>query len=299
MKIETCRFFNAEAKSKINLTEFLKSNFEQTDSVIKYFNKLKPNKLGKYLKGFQKRLNDEIKDFQCDIELFNSETIEQNLTILNKYPELEKTISNFMCKLLELPEGLNTTEKEIEIRYFNVRKASSHLSYYRVKAIEDIFGKEEAIKLYKEIVKYLIKEQKEQNPPEIPEDPRKVTRIDSRERIMKQYRELGVGDFTIVIYNDYKEFYKFDRCVVHEVLKNLNDPDIAYLSSCYSRDHPSNNEGYTVHMRRTQTLHHGDFCDELYWNNVVYPNAEQPSLKFAKKLGKEDPEKLIHEYKRN
>jgi len=40
-------------------------------------------------------------------------------------------------------------------------------------------------------------------------------------------------------------------------------------------------------MRRTQTLHHGDFCDDLYWNNVVHPNAEQPSLEFTKKLGKE------------
>ena len=47
MKIESCRFFNAKAKSKINLIEFLKSNFEQTDSVIKYFNKLKPKKLEK------------------------------------------------------------------------------------------------------------------------------------------------------------------------------------------------------------------------------------------------------------
>ncbi len=163
----------------------MKSNFEQTDSVIKYFNKLKPNKLGKYLLGFQKRLNDEIKDFQIDIEFFNIETIEQNLSILNKYPELEKAIISFICKLLEFPIGLNTTEEEIEIRYFNIRKASSHLSYYRIKAIENIFEKEEATKLYKEIAKYLIKERKEQNPPEIPEDPRKVTRIESRERIMK------------------------------------------------------------------------------------------------------------------
>lgn len=298
MKIESCRFFNAEAKSRINLNEYMKSNFEQTDSVIKYFNKLKPSKLDKYLQIFEKRLSDVIKDFKFNPRLFNFESIEQNLAILNEYPELEKVISIFLCKLLELPEGFSSSEEEIEILYFNIRKASGHLSYYRVKAIEDIFGKDEATKLYKEIVKYLIKEQKEQNPPEIPEDPRKVTRIDSRERVIKQYRELGVGDFTIAIFDDYKELYKFDRCVVHEVLKDLKDPDIAYLSSCYSRDHPSNNEGYTIHMRRTQTLHHGDFCDELYWNNVVHPNAEQPSLEFTKKLGEEDPNKLIKEYER-
>jgi len=297
MKIESCKFFNTEVESKINLNEFMKSNLEQTDSVIKYFNKLKSDKLHEYLQTFEKRLSNMIKEVSYNNGMFNIESIDQNLIILNKYPELKKVISNYIWKLLELPEGLNSTE-EIKIRYFNIRKASSHLSYYRVKTIEDIFGKDEATKLYQEIVKYLIKERKEQNPPEKHEDPKKVTRIDSRERIMKQYRELGVGDFTIVIYDDYKEFYKFDRCVVHEVLKNLNDPDIAYLSSCYSNDHPSHNEGYTIHARKTQTLHHSDFCDEFYWNNVVYPDAKQPSLEFTKKLGKEDPNKLIKEYER-
>ena len=296
MKIESCEFYNAEAKTNVSLNEYIKNNYEQTDLVVKYFNQLKPEKLNNYLQAYEKRLSDEIKEFKFNIELFDIKSINPNLTILNKYPELLKVISSFICKLLELPEDLSTAEEKIEIRYFNVRKASCHLSYYRVKAIEDVFGKEEATKLYKKIVGHLIKEEKERNPPEIPEDPRKLTRIDSRERILKLYRELGVGDFTMVIYDDYKEFYKFDRCVVHEVLKDLNDPDIAYLSSCYNRDHPSSNEGHTIIMRKTKTLHHSDFCDELYWNNVVHPDTDQPSLEFAKRLGKEDPDKLIKEF---
>lgn len=296
MKIESCEFYNAEAKTKVSFNEYMKSNFEQTDSIIKYFNQLKPGKIDNYLQAFEKRLSDEITKFTFNSELFDIGSINPNLTILNKYPRLVKTIGSFICKLLELPKDLNSTEEKIEIRYFNVRKASCRLSYYRVKAIEDILGKEEATNLYKEIVGCLIKEQKEQNPPERHKDPRTVTRIDSRERILKRYRELGIGDFTLVIYDDFKEFYKFDRCVVHEVLKDLNDPDIAYLSSCYNRDHPSSNEGHTIIMRKTQTLHHSDFCDELYWNNVVHPDTEQPSLEFAKKLGKEDPDKLIKEF---
>lgn len=296
MRIESCKFFNAEAKSKINLSEYIRRNLEQTESVIKYFNKLRPDKLDEYLKAFEKRLSYVAKDPRLDISMLNFESIGQNLAILDKYPELEKAIGNFICELLELPEGLSSAEKEIEIPCLNIRKASSHLSYYRVKAIEDLLGKDEATKLYKEIVKYLIQERKEQNPPEIPEDPRKVTRIDSRERVLKQYRELGVGDFTIAIFDDYKELYKFDKCIAHEVLKGFEDPDIAYLSSCYISGHPDNNEGETIHVRRTQTLHHGDFCDELYWNDVVHPNAEQPSPEFVRKLGKEDPEKLIKEY---
>lgn len=77
---------------------------------------------------------------------------------------------------------------------------------------------------------------------------------------------------------------------MHEVLKDFNDPDIAYLCSCYLRDSPSNNEGYIVHMRKTQTLHHAKFCDEFYWNNYVHPDAEQPSLEFVENMGKNKEE---------
>lgn len=296
MKIQSYNFFNPDAKIKININDFLKTRFEQTDSVFKYFNKINSSKLDEYILAFQTRLNSKINGSKFNISIFNIEDMNKNLTILQNYPEIEEAIINFTCKLLNLSEDLNALDNEIEVLYFNMRKAELHLSYYRVKAIEDILDKVDAIKLYKEIVGYLIKEMKERNPIIKPEDPRKVTRIESREYVLKNYKKYGVGDFTLVIFDDYKELYKFDRCVVSEVLKEFNDPDIAYLSSCYNRDHPSNNEEYTIHLRRTQTLHHKDFCDELYWNNFVHSNTKQPPLVFAKKLGNEDPAKLIEKY---
>lgn len=287
MKIESYNFYNTEAKNKIDLNEFMKKCFKSTDSVIKYFEKLNASKLDEYLLAFQDRLKSDFKESQYNIRIFNLEQIKQNLTILHKYPEIEEAMINFVCKLLDLPRDLETTEEEIELLYFNIRKAEGYLSYYRVKAIEDLLGKEDSTKLYKQIVELLIKEMKEKDTREKPKDPMTVTRIDSRELILKQYEKLGVANFTLGIYDDYKEIYRFDKCIVHEVLKIFNDPDIAYLSSCYLRDSPSNNEGYIVHMRKTQTLHHNNFCDEFYWNNYVHPNAEQPSLDFTKDIGKD------------
>ncbi len=288
MKISTYSFYNKEAKSKIKLNEFIKKCFKQTDSVIKYFKKLKADRLDEYLLTFQKRLKTDIKDSHYNFNIFDLDEIEKNLAILQNYPELEEAMINFICKLLELPEDLGTSKEEFNILYFNIRKAEGHLSYYRVKAIEDLLGKEECTKVYKQVVEYLIKEMKEHDTREKPENPMKITRLESREFILKQYSKLGVADFTLGIYDDYKEIYRFDKCIVHEVLKVFNDPDIAYLSSCYLRDSPSNNEGYTIHMRRKQTLHHSGFCDELYWNNYVHPNTEQPSLDFTKMLGKKE-----------
>ena len=286
MKIESYNFYNKEAKTKININEFMRKLFEKTETVIKYFQKLNQNRLDEYLLAFQKRLENEIRAYQYNINLFNLDMIKKDFKLLNKYSELEEVIIYFISKFLELPKDLEKTEEEMEVIYFNQRKAESYLSYYRVKAIEDILGKEEGTKLYKQIVEYLIKEMKEQDTREKPEDSMKITRIESRNFVLEHYSKLGVANFTLGIYDDYKELYRFDKCVIHEVLKDLNDPDIAYLSSCYLRDSPTNNEGYTIHMRRTQTLHHSDFCDELYWNNYVHPDAEQPTLDFTKNLGK-------------
>ncbi len=80
--------------------------------------------------------------------------------------------------------------------------------------------------------------------------------------------------------------YRFDNCLTHEALRDLNDPDIAYLASCYVGDAEEFNTGRTRYLRRTQTLHHGDFCDELYWDVDFHTDPEQPSLEFTRMLGK-------------
>ncbi|NPE08965.1 MAG: hypothetical protein GNW80_11845 [Asgard group archaeon] len=71
-----------------------------------------------------------------------------------------------------------------------------------------------------------------------------------------------------------------------EALKHHNDPDIAYIASCYIGDIAEWNEGEYIHLRRTQTLHHAVFCDELYWDTRVHDNPVQPSLEFTKNIGK-------------
>jgi len=287
MKITTYDFYNKESKQEIMLIDFIKKCFKETDSVIKYFKELKPDKLDEYLSMLRNKLKSELKGFQYNISIFDFNVIEKELTLLHNYPDLEETIINFICRTLELPKDFDNKEEKYALLYLNISKAGRHLSYYRVKTIEDLLGKEECIKLYKQIVEYLIKESKEQESREQPKDPMTVTRIDSRNYILENYKKLGVGNFTLGIYDDYKEIYRFDKCIVHEVLKEFDDPDIAYLSSCYLRDSPSNNEGYIIHMRKTQTLHHAEFCDEFYWNNYVYPDAKQPSLDFVENIGKD------------
>lgn len=282
MQIESYNYFNPKAKGKIDLFGFIRQEFEKANSVFKYLRKLKAETMNEYLTSFKERLHGLVGDYQIDSNSLNVDDLVQDLTYVYADSDLQALMLRFIGKSLEIEDFPD--QSECEIRYYNQSKASCRLSYHRVKALEDLLGKEEATRLYKEVVTHLILEMKKKSPAELPRDPREVTRIASRKRYIEWSRKTGLGDFTLGIFDDYKEIYRFDRCVVHEVLKDFNDPDIAYLSSCYKHENPEWNKGEIIHLGKTQTLHHGDFCDELYWNNEIHPNTELPSLEFTKNL---------------
>ena len=103
---------------------------------------------------------------------------------------------------------------------------------------------------------------------------------------------------TVVVYDDYRLLEKIERCMCHESYKHLNDPEFAYLSYCYIGDVADRRcKGLRrIRRRRTQTLYFDDFCDEFFWDDDMYPDAEQPSLEFMRKLGKEDSTEIIKEH---
>jgi hypothetical protein len=230
--------------------------------------------------------NKNVADYNFETKAFNWESMRENLEILQNYPELEKLIFLYICKTLRLPENYVSDQGEIELGYFDWFKALRRPSYYLVRTLADIYGKEKGIEIYKQIVPYYIEEIKSKNDRKKPEEPKSVNILDQNERQIKAWCESGLADFAVCIFDDYKLVYRFDSCLTPEALKEFNDPDIAYLSSCYITDHPDWNKGNIIHLRRTQTLHHAPFCDEFYWNNHVHPDAKQPSLDFTEKMGK-------------
>jgi hypothetical protein len=281
LKVESYKCFNIKAKGKINLIEFIKTEITKVNSIFNHLSKLKPEIMNEYLSSFKERMNEVVGNYQIDFTSFN---IDKTLTHINEDSDLQTVIIHFICNNLELTNF--PTQNETEIFYYNQSKASYRLSYHRVKTLEDLLGKEEAILLYQDVVTHSILEKKKKSKEELPNDAREVsqTRNESRKKYIEMSCKRGIGDFTLAIFDDYKEIYRFDRCVAHEVLKDFNDPDIAFLSSCYRHENPEWNKGEIIHIKRTQTLHHGKFCDELYFNNEIHPKTKPPSLEFTEKL---------------
>ena len=290
MKIETHKCFSTTKKVLINPILQFEARIGRVDSILKFFKEMNPSELNAYALKLQTNFAEAVGEYYFDPNVIDWEQIRENLTLISNFPDLEKIVFQFICKTLQLPSDYTADMGEVELLSYDSVKVGQHVSYYCVKTFVDVYGRDEGTAIYKQIVPKLVKEIKANIDSERskPEDPKAETILDMHKRNVKEWCKNGLVDFSVSILDDYKIIYRFDRCLIPEVLKEFKDRDLAYLASCYMGENPEWKEDRAIHMRRSQNLHHAKFCDEFYWNNHVYPDAEQPDLKFVENMGKDE-----------
>jgi hypothetical protein len=286
MKIKTYNCYNEYAEGKLNPINTIKQACDSTDIILDNLKELNTGLLETFVNTLRDKLDEIVKDFKLDSSQFDLKTITNDLKTLREQSGLTKAIVKFVCYSLDLPTNYNPEEGEVNILYSNAFKARENLSYHRVKTLIELLGNKKGSEIYKKIVPDLITDMKKRKGSTIDKtkDPHEISLNEQRESSIKTWCKIGLVDFTVAVFDEYKILYRFDKCGVHETLKEFADPDTAYLASCYIGDAKEFNAGEIVQMRRTQTLHHGKFCDELYWNNFVYKDTKQPSLAFTESL---------------
>ena len=286
MLIKSYNCYNDQAEGKINPMNIIGQTFRTTDIVITKLREIKPEFLENYVTALTRKLNTLVKTKKSNSNLFDLKDFTSELNVLSNYPELLKAILNFITHTLMIPKGYKPEQGEINLLYSNIFKAREIFSYHRVKTFVELLGNKKGSIIYKKIVPDLIIDMNKQKIQNIDKtkDPTAFTVTEQRDNAIETRCRIGLVDFTAVTFDDYMVLYRFDKCGVHEALKEFADPDIAYLCSCYLGDAEGFNDGKIIHMRRTQTLHHGKFCDEFYWNDMVHKNPDQPSLQFTESL---------------
>lgn len=292
MRIFTYNNYNPKWENSVKPIEIIKGNFGYMNEALKALKEIKPELTNDYINAVKKRLLDEIQDYQINSSIFKLSDLLEFFPALKEFTELQELIAQFTSKYLELSEEYTSVQESIKRLQIKISRAQDIFSYHRTKAFADLLGREEGIKLWKKLVDNFVAERL--NRP----DTRKGTMKDFMEEIRNACSKSEGSDCTFVIFDDYRFLQKIDRCICHEGTKHLNDPEFAYLSYCYTDDVADRRtKGLRrFRRRRTQTLYFKDFCDEFFWNDEVYPDAEQPSLELMQKLGKEDPSKLEKEY---
>lgn len=285
MKVETYKAYNPDKRIKVSLQERVGRSFKWTDHMLRFLDDIRPDATSRYVPALKGRLLDAVGEYRVAPPSFDTEETLQDPSHLGNHPDLQDLIVRFVCKHLDLPTGYEPCPEEIEVTSLNEARARNRLSYHRVKALVDLLGREEGIPLYKEIVsRILVAERVESE--RLEKGEKQISTVENIEHAVKAWTDYGLADFTVAVIDDHMVLYRFDNCLTHEALRDLDDPDIAYLASCYVGDAEEFNTGRTRYLRRTQTLHHGDFCDELYWDVDFLTDPEQPSLEFTRMLGK-------------
>ena len=290
MQVKTYNVFNPNARVELNPGESVQQALAGTNRILAYVKDIMPEIMTRYVAALKQRLVDATQDSGVDAASFGLDEMSNDLEYLKDDGELQNLVLQFVCQQLDLPEGFQLGPDKVGVASLNYFKSFRRPSFHRAKACADVLGDEQGVRLWKDIVARFLQDEKikyERARQEgMAQDQDEPTLAESRERSIKAWTESGMGDFTLAIFDDDKILYRFDSCLTHEALKDLDDPDWAYLCSCYVSDAPGFNFG-NRYLRRAQTLHHGDFCDELYWNPRVYHEPEQPSLEFTQQLGRE------------
>ena len=292
MKVKTYQAFNPNAPVELDLGETLQQALTGANRTLTYIEEIRPEIKTAYISALKKRLADTVQDFSLEAASFDPGGLSQDLKHMRDDADLQNLILQFVCKQFDLPRDFTLGPDKVEVSSLNYFKSFARLSYHRTKACADVLGDESGIQLWKGIIARLlqdakVKQERDQRQ-RAERGEQEPTLAETRERSIQQWTEMGLADFTAAIFDDEKVLYRFDRCLVPEALKDFEDPDFAYLCYCYTGDAEGFNAGRAIHLRRTQTLHHSDFCDEFYWDSRVHAEPpEQPSLEFTSKLGKE------------
>ncbi|MFX1416520.1 MAG: L-2-amino-thiazoline-4-carboxylic acid hydrolase, partial [Promethearchaeota archaeon] len=203
--------------------------------------------------------------------------IEQELPNLTERMVFLRPALRFILSHLRSQGAKVQTPRKTTVLYIDREKAENILFYNVVKVLVDLLGKEEGISTYKDAVDYLADRRAEDEP-----DTTKIEQF--RQGLTGSLPATGGYTFAVADLDDSMILAKFDKCVVHESLRHVSDPELAYYATCYTNMTVANRRNRNVEIRRTQTLFSGEFCDELYWDPEVHDEPAQPSLAVSRNL---------------
>ncbi|MGY5853041.1 MAG: hypothetical protein RTU92_05695, partial [Candidatus Thorarchaeota archaeon] len=266
---------DSNARTDISVQNYIRGRLARVEQILEFLNQSRSDLAEGFKETLQQKLVGNMSDSKIDVSIEEYRTIAGDYPLIIKNSSLIDSIITFMIGQLDLPESFTTEMEKVDVSLLSVERGENLVTFYAVQTLVELTDRETGIKLYKDIVDYLGR--------------------NAEHRDLKDFREARVkwvdgmansGGFAFAVHDIDEDMFlaKFDRCVVYESLKDMCDPELGYLVTCYTGMTIGQHRDWCVRMRRTQTLFSGKFCDELYWNRHVHDDPEQPSLEFSREL---------------
>jgi len=269
--------YSDDASGEIKLEGQVRDFLKTVEYMFAFIEKNHPSILEEYLQKVESMYEAELEGKSFDLSDVGFSKIEDDSTLLGSYPELKQQGLKIILKYIPLETGYVFKDEPESIRWIDYCRAKYTLHYHLIMALADIMGREIGISTFKDFVDYWGEQYSDK-----PKSKHTIEFV--KENRIKAWSEGSSMEFGVVDIGEAAFLAKFDRCVTHEAMKHLEDPELAYYAVCYPGARLLEHTHESISMRRTQTLFTADFCDELRWDRHIHPDMEQPSLEFSRKL---------------
>lgn len=271
LEYEIYKDYDAKAKREIDVEDYVSNSISRLEMLLEFLTEYQEDFLDAFIQSMIERLQEDEKTANTfELVAFIDKQLE-------KFPLLKSNISLGDKTVRFVLDELNLGElsKKATVLLLESEKGENLILYHAIKAMVDHLGREEGIHLYKDFINHRVEHlpAKEQ-----------IDFHEARVSWIKGMADSGGYAFAIYDFDESKFLGRFNKCVVHESLKDMDDSTLGYYVTCYAGLVGCNHSDWCVRMRRTQTLFTADFCDELYWDRHKYDNPEQPSLEFTRQL---------------
>lgn len=280
MEVRSYLYLPENAKRDVNLDKRLSKILKSLDTFLIYLQKHKPKIYDKYLMTLQSKLRSLLVKSEISLQKLSIPIVQKSL---RAHIELHTLYLTYAVQLMDLQQDLpstNNSDSNIDILWINYDKSGVYPSYYRALVLCEILGREKAINFLKRYIDWLI-------PMQIKPDLKAKDLDPFWEKWEQNPKAKNARPSHFIEFRLHKGKWggKVFRCLIHDVMKPLNDPELAFILACYGDKAQIEAMNPNFVFTRTKTLMQGDsFCDGCIHDKRHAERIEHPNEDFYKNL---------------
>ncbi len=253
----------------------LTSPLKRLDYLLRFIEEKKPDILLEYISNLTAKYRGMVKEDYVGDRFGELEPSISEFIHLKEYPELVRSIMDYMLQVLHLPEDADWIGSTLEVTNGNNLRMFLHPRYYNVLTLTETLPRDDAIELYKRYITHFL--------------------IDTRDPDRERYDNLETlhekrtrptdepSDWVIVrgMMADGKHAYRNDNCLWVDALEDLSDSELKYYICCYGDYEGARNIHESVVLTMGHTIAQGDpYCSRVLHDTRVDWDLRHPPKDF-------------------
>ncbi|MFX0115325.1 MAG: L-2-amino-thiazoline-4-carboxylic acid hydrolase [Candidatus Hodarchaeota archaeon] len=271
MDLERFNCYSEDATIRGNLQGIVKQNLMDLDFILRNFKNERPELIEDLVNDFQNRLQNIITK-EYDLDQLESE---KDLEILANFPTLLELSKSAILSFLNISDFENIAlDTKPEFQHSDLIRAWFSFRYYLMVSLASILPREKGIEFLRNYIDNNIAHYLD---PRLQAD----TIEEFAEKVTKQMVSSKAYNFTVFKQSKGVFTIKFEKCKWHQVMKELEDQELAYYIPCYGDFRAAQFYNENFILTRTQTLMEGrDYCDFCWHDTRIDKRAEHPPKEF-------------------